>query len=139
MAEERSTLALDDTSLESQFYDTDDGKYYRRVKGTGEFTPSGFTKDFRVTTMNITDVPTKLPATPLDDRNSLSINNLVTNSDTLYVNKTSSVTADDAIGTNAGWEIIPNGFMNIDIKNNLELWAVAPTGKTIRVKLLELA
>lgn len=105
---------------------------------TGEFTQTGLFVAGKNTTMNVTDVATALPTTPLSGRNSMAITNLST-SDTLYIGFSTSVTADRALGNNAGWEIgVSEGF-NIDIQDNIIIYAIAETGKTIKIKVMELA
>ena len=105
---------------------------------TGSFTPSGLTKEIKVTTLQVGDSAVKLPATPLTDRNTLSIFNK-SSTVTIYIDDENTVTADSTIGGTGGWEVLPNERLNIDIKNAIELWAIAPTGQTAIVKLLEVA
>lgn len=104
---------------------------------TGSFTLSGLRTDFEVTTQDVTDTAAKMPATPLTDRNSISIVNLSA-TDTLYIGK-STVTADSVIGTTSGWEVGPLEGFNTDITDEIELWGRAEAGKTVRIKILELA
>lgn len=105
---------------------------------TGDFTPSGLKTAGRITTMNVTDTVTLLPTTNLTARNSLSITNLSAG-DTLYVGFSNLVTADRTLGTNAGWEVGPNEGLNFDITDDIDIYGIAEAGKTVLVKIMELA
>jgi hypothetical protein len=98
---------------------------------------SGLSKDFKITTIEITDTPSKIPPDPLDDRNSLTFRNL-SETEILFFGK-SDVEAVRTVGGKGGYEVPPTDGFNTDIKNNLELYGVAETGKTIIVKVLETA
>lgn len=137
MAEERPRLSVQGASLESIFLETDDGKYYRRVKATGAFSTTGLSTAMEVTTMTVGTTPTKIPATPLSGRNSISIHN-ISDTETLYISTKATVTADRTIGTTAGWEVFPESIYNIDITDGIELYGVVGTG-TITVKVMEVA
>jgi len=100
-----------------------------------ESTPSGLQNDFKTTTMNVGDVAIPIPATPLSDRNSLSIANL-DETETLYIGD-SNVTADRVIGSTAGWEIGAGETLNFDVKDTIIIYGRCETGKTILVKVLE--
>lgn len=102
----------------------------------GEVTPSGLHVAGRVTTMAVSTSAVALPATALTNRNAISVTNLST-SQTLFIGFSSSVTADRAIGTNAGWEIGPNEGFNLDIKDNIVIYGIS-TG-SITVKIMELS
>lgn len=108
-----------------------------RVTGQFDVTPAGLRLHFRTTTMMITDVETALPATPLGSRNAMTITNLST-TDTLYIGE-SGVTADRVLGTTAGEEVGPNSGFNVDITNEIILYGICETGKSILVKVTELA
>lgn len=104
---------------------------------TGEFTPTGLRTAIKITTMNITDTATPLPATALFARNAM----VVTNKDiteVLYVGP-ASVTADTVVGTTSGHEVNPGEGFNLDIQDDIVLYGIAPAGKTILVKITELA
>lgn len=103
---------------------------------TGEFTTSGLKIAMRVTTMNVTSVAAPIPGTALTARNSITIENF--SSEIVYVNQTSSVTADRALGTTAGHEIPPGNGFNIDITDDIILHAICVTGPAL-VKVTELA
>jgi hypothetical protein len=98
---------------------------------------SGLNIAMKITTMEVTDVAGKIPATPLAQRNAIAVTNLDA-VETIYVGP-STVTAGRSLGTTAGWEIGPSETFNVDITENIELWAVADTGATVKVKVLELA
>jgi len=105
---------------------------------TGTFTPSGLTVAGSVKTLDISSTAIAIPATALSMRNSLSLTNLSL-VDILYVGFTASVTADRALGSNAGWEVGPNEGFNLDIKDNIVIYGITEVGKTVRVKIMELA
>lgn len=98
---------------------------------------SGLNIAMKITTMNVTDTRGKVPATPLAQRNAMAISNMSV-SDTIYVGP-SNVVAGRGIGTTAGWEVGPSETFNVDITENIELYAVAEAGATVLVKILELA
>lgn len=111
-----------------------------RVTGsfTGEFSPSGLHVAFKVTTMDVVDSSASpLPAIPLVGRNSLVVHNKST-MDILYVGS-STLTADNVIGTTSGHEVNPGETFAIDIQDDIILYGRAETGKTIRVKVTEIA
>lgn len=114
----------------------DDGYVVRRTSAKGEFKPQGMT-DFKLTTMEVTDVETALPSAALLDRRSLTIFN-TSASEVLYFNKT-GVVADRSLGNDAGWEIQPNSSINIDFAADVPIYAIAESGKTIVVKLMEIS
>lgn len=100
-------------------------------------TASGLANDFVTTTMNVTDIAAPVPASALSSRVALTITNL-DGVETLYLGK-STVTADRAIGTTAGWEVGPNESFNVDISDALVLYGIAEAGKTILIKVLEIS
>jgi hypothetical protein len=105
---------------------------------TGTLSISGLNIAGRNTTMNVPDTATAIPATPLTDRNAITVTNL-SGVDTLYVGFDSSVTADSVIGTTSGFPVGPQQGFNLDITENVILYAIAPTGKTIKIIITELA
>lgn len=108
-------------------------------KISGEFSFSGLSTSWRVTTMDVNSAMAyALPMIPLADRNSMAIHNTST-IDTLFIGPTNTVTADNEIGVTSGWEIGPGDYHNVDLKKNILTYARAPIGKTIRVKILEAA
>jgi len=107
------------------------------VNATGTFTASGLSKEIKITTMEVSDVAGKIPLTPLTDRNSMCIHNKDA-VETLYIGP-SNVTAGDVLGTTSGYEVLPKNEINIDIADDIELYAIAPAGKTILIKVMELA
>lgn len=103
---------------------------------SGTFTPSGLNVELKVTTLVVGDTAVALPATALDNRNSISIQNKSSN--TIYIGN-SDVTADTVVGTTSGFELLPNGFINFDITDNVVLYGRCETGQSATVKVLELA
>lgn len=105
---------------------------------TGEFTQTGLFTAGRNTTMDVGSSSVALPAVALLNRNSLAITNLST-ADVLYIGFNSSVTADRVIGNNSGWEVGPNEGMNFDVRDDIIIYGIVETGKTVRIKIMELA
>jgi hypothetical protein len=105
---------------------------------TGTFTASGLTIAGRITTVDIGDTATALPAVALSQRNALAIHN-TSETDAVYIGYSSAVTADNVLGTTSGWYVGPNENFNIDITESIILYAICETGKTCRVKINEVA
>lgn len=110
-----------------------------KIFGNVDSAPVGLSKDFKVTTFEVTDVETKLPPVPLRDRNFMVLVNKSI-SDDIYVGKT-GVVAGNAIGTTSGMDVPASETFNIAIKGNVEveLYGIAETGKTVLVKVIEVA
>lgn len=134
-----TTLPKDRGDREYQKFDIDpdDGHVIVRTSTKGTFKFSGLSIGTRITTMDVGDTPVAIPATPYADRNAMSVSN-TSQVDTLYIGNV-DVTADTEIGTTSGWECGPNENFNCDISDAVVLYAVAPTGKTIRIKVMEIA
>jgi len=103
----------------------------------GSFTPSGLFTDWVITTMDVGDVAIALPILALTGSNSIIIHNKSA-TETLYIGK-SNVTADTVNGTTSGWEIPKNSYYALDVKNNIVIYGRCETGKTVKVKIMELA
>lgn len=103
----------------------------------GQFSPTGLKVAIKTTTADITDTATTLPLISLTGRNSMVIHNKSV-SETLYIGN-SDVTADSVLGTTSGHEVLPGETFAIDITDQIVLYGIAPTGKTIRVKITEVA
>jgi hypothetical protein len=113
----------------------DFGRRALHVKGAFRF--SGLNIGMRITTMEIGDTATAIPATPFTQRNAIAILNLDP-ALTLYVGP-SSVTEGRTVGTTAGWEVGPSEAFNVDITDGVVVYGIAPAGETILVKILEIA
>lgn len=96
------------------------------------------TGPFLVTTFLVSDTAANPLPTSLTARVSLSIRNK-SGTNTVYLGKDASVTANDAIGTNAGWEIDPNGDQNLDLDSTESIFVICEAGKTAIIKLFEIA
>ena len=105
---------------------------------TGELSPTGLKNGGRMTTMEVTDTATMLPPVALTGRNSMKVTNLST-TETMYVGFDALVTADRAIGNTAGDELGPNEAINFDVTDEVPIYAIAESGKTILIKIMELA
>lgn len=99
--------------------------------------PSGLANDFRVTTMNVTDVAAAIPAIALASRVAMSITNLDV-AEVVYLGK-ATVTANQVLGITAGWEVGPGESFNVDISDALVIYGIAEAGKTILIKVLEIS
>lgn len=123
----------------NSFINDSGGNVARNVTFSGGIStvPSGLRNDFKITTMDITDVESAIPLTPLTDRNAMSIFNTST-VDTLYIGKT-GVVADSSLGITAGWEIGPQETFNSDVKDTIVFYGIAASGKTIRIKIMEIS
>ena len=117
--------------------DANPTRFALRTSATGTFSLTGLNNALRVTTMNVGDTETALPATALSNRNSIIIHNTDT-TNTLYIGPT-GVTADQALGTTAGLEVGPQSYFNIDITEDIVLYGIAETGNTLLVKVTEVA
>lgn len=104
---------------------------------TGTFTPGGLSTALRVTTMNVTDVATALPAVPLASRVAIKVTNLHA-TEVLYIGD-ATVTADRVIGITAGDEVGPGESFNVDITDSVILYGRAEAGETILVKIMEIS
>lgn len=100
-------------------------------------TPSGLKTNFRITTMIVPDTSVALPAVALVARNAMSITNQDA-TEILYIGKI-TVTADSVVGTTSGWETGPGESFNVDVTDAIVLYGIAPAGKTIKVKILEIS
>lgn len=137
MSDDPTLTNVDDISRASQFYDSVTGKWYRRTTAIGTFSFSGLSEDYVITTQQVTSVESKIPATPLADRNTIIIHN-TDSANTVYIGKT-GVTADRSIGTTAGWELSPDSYFSIDISSGtgVDLYAICPAGQTAVLKIFE--
>jgi hypothetical protein len=104
---------------------------------TGSFSPSGLFTDWLITTMDISDTATPLPATPLSGRNSIIVFNKSL-TETLYIGK-SDLTADTVNGTTSGWDIPKNSYYAFDVRDSIVIYGRCETGKSVKVKIMELA
>lgn len=101
---------------------------------SGSFAPSGLKVRIKITNMTVTDTKTAIPLTPLIDRNSMIIENRSA-IDSIFVGE-NDVTAS---GGTEGWEIPVSSGFSTDITDAIILYVVAPAGKTVNVKIMELA
>jgi len=136
MAELRSTLALPDTSMNSQFFDTDDGKYYRRVRATGKFGLQALTERIDTLILDLTDVEVELTALlPFDPKvngftltNEGELNNLFFKTDSGFTTTwvSGSITRGKRIG--------PGESQNIPVTSNVKIYAKCESGKTTQLE-----
>jgi len=105
---------------------------------TGSFSPSGLSKEMKITTITVSDTAIVIPATALTDRNSMSIYNKSTTT-IVYIGPSNSVAASSVDGTTSGWEIDPGSYFSLDIKDDIEIYAICPSGESAQLKIMELA
>jgi len=93
---------------------------------------SGLSTDLKSSRVTVTDIPTKVPATALTNRNSISIRILGTN--IVYF-------GDSSVTTSNGYPKFQYEEIIADVKDNssVEIWAVCDSGKSCEVAILELA
>lgn len=108
----------------------------------GSVAPAGLRNGLRVTTMTVDDTITQIPSSPYiapngEGRNALSIHNM-SDTDKLYVGD-DDVTADRVNGTTSGWEIPKNGYLNFDVTKDVLLYARCESGKSVQIKIMEIA
>lgn len=103
---------------------------------SGEFSATGLSTGLKTQEIIITDVATKIPGIPLADRNGMSVRiwNPLDTSIVVYIGS-STVTA------NNGYPKLHGEEITLDIKENaaVELYGICETGKTAKVRILELA
>ena len=114
----------------------DDNNY--RIRTEAESTPAGLRESIRITTLEITDTASLLPATALTNRNSMEIYNTDT-SNSIWIGPSNSVTADCVVGTTSGKEISSGSYWNIDITDDIVLYGIAKSGNTVKIQVMEVA
>jgi hypothetical protein len=99
---------------------------------SGTYTPSGLHTGLRTTAITVTDSPQKIPATPLPNRNSISIR--VIGSNTVYF-------GDSSVTTSNGYPKFINEELSMDVtdSNAVAIWAVCSTGQTCQIRIIEIA
>lgn len=102
--------------------------------GSIAYSFSGLRERIKITNLTVTDTASALPSTALTNRNSIIIHNLNTTLP-IYIGE-SDVTAS---GVTEGWTVDPTSFFSTDITANIVLYAIAPIGETISIKIMELA
>ena len=96
--------------------------------------PAGLRIRLKVTNMTISDVASKIPAVPLADRNSIIIQNR-DSGEIIFLGESDV----QASGVLEGWELSPTSFFSTDITEDIEVYGIAPAGKTVNLKIMELA
>ena len=113
-----------------------------KTSASGEFSSSGVKIGWRNIVVSVGDTAVKLPV--FTDRNASTLHNKST-TDILYIGPDDTVTADTVVGSTSGMEIAPRNKANFDIKDidendvDIDIWAIAPAGITILVKITDLA
>lgn len=141
-------MAVDDHGLEAlkksanQITPGDKSDYYLATKVidsiSGSFTFSGVEKLFKPTVFNVTDIEIKIPPSPdLLTQSFILVNH--SEVDAIYIGET-GVTPGVVVGVStSGYEIPPGESFNMDFKtgSTVQLYAIAETGKTVKVQVLE--
>ncbi len=104
---------------------------------TGEFSVSGLKVGGKITTILVSTTALALPATALADRNAIAIRNL-SDTDILYIGFDTLITANDVLGTTAGWQVGPQENLQFDITDAVVIYGIAASG-SIKVQIMELA
>ncbi len=104
---------------------------------TGEFSVSGLKVGGKITTILVSTTALALPATALTDRNAIAIRNL-SDTDILYIGFDTLITANDVLGTTAGWQVGPQENLQFDITDAVVIYGIAASG-SIKVQIMELA
>lgn len=129
-------ITLQNRIYDSIFQDPDNGDLETvRTTAKGQFSVQGM-NSLKTTCMQITDVETKLPSDPYDNRKSMTI--YVLSGGTLYLGNI-GVTADNALGNNAGIPVFENSTWNVDFASQTDIYGIAETGKTLLIKIVEYA
>jgi hypothetical protein len=99
---------------------------------TGELSVTGLSKDLKTQSITVGAVPVKIPATPLTDRNTMSVR--------VYSNSTVFF-GDSSVTVSNGYPKYYKEEIVLDIRDNsaVELYAVCDTGVTAELRILELA
>jgi hypothetical protein len=105
-----------------------------RTSAVGTFTFSGLSQSIKVTNMTVDDTPDPIPAVSLTGRNSIMIYNRDP-IEKLYIGDSGV----EASGVNEGWIIDPESYLPFDITDGIVLYAIASAGKTVQIKVMELA
>ena len=109
------------------------------TNASGEFSSSGLKKAIRTCKITITDEATKIPVTPLTDRNTISVR--VMGTAWVYFGKATVSVEGDVDGEDAGYPKMQFEEMSVDIKDNpaVEMYAICEAGKSCVVRVIELA
>jgi hypothetical protein len=100
----------------------------------GSFAFSGLSTEVKVSNVVVGDAASTLPLVALTNRNSLIIQNTDT-TNSIYIGSSNVAST----GANEGWVIGAGEFFSLDITDSIDLYAIASTGKTVSVKIMELA
>lgn len=99
-----------------------------------EVSPAGLRVRLKITNIVVTDIASPIPLIALSERNSIIIQNRDV-SETIFIGESDV----QASGTLEGWELSPTSFFSTDITEDIVLYGIAPTGKTVNLKVMELA
>lgn len=114
----------------------DGGTYKTRTTAEGTFTDTGLEVGGTITTMNVTDTATLLPASARTDRKTMSVYNLST-TDSFYWGFHSGVEANQNLGTDAGIKVEPGNIINFDFAGSVNIYAIAESGITVKIQVIE--
>lgn len=100
--------------------------------------------DFLVTTMEVTDVVTTIPAIPTANRVGLEIENFGISvggtGETLFWNTSAVITTTMPVvfpDTSFGKRLRTNESINMELSGGKDIFAVAETGKTVKIQVTE--
>lgn len=100
----------------------------------GNVSFSGLRQRIKITNMTIGDVAISIPPTQLAQRNSIIIQNRSLDK-SIFLGESNV----EASGIDEGWEVDGTAFFSTDITDDITLYAIAPMGETIDIKVMELA
>lgn len=104
------------------------------VSLSGTFSMSGLRKRLKMTNMTVGDSAIAIPAVALSQRNSIIVENR-DSVESVFIGE-ADVTASGAF---EGWQLSPTSFYSTDITDAIVLYAIAPAGKSVVIKIMELA
>lgn len=100
----------------------------------GGVTPSGLRVRLKITNATVTDTRAALPLAALTGRNSIIIENRdPVNS--IFIGENDVTNS----GAAEGWEVPSGSSFSTDITDAIIIYAIAPAGQTVNVKIMELA
>lgn len=99
----------------------------------GSVSFSGLRIRMKISNITVGDTAVMLPVLALTDRNSIIIENKGAFS--LFLGESDVL----ASGVFEGWELPPTAFFSTDVTDAIAIYAIAPAGQTVNVKIMELA
>jgi hypothetical protein len=139
MTELRPEVALADAEINAIFYETDDGKYYKRIRGSGTFKVPALTDKNIVHQIEVDDTAIALP---LDGPTNNKINAFTI----VNEGEINSIYISTDPAFRAGWlnnsmdggtEIGPGESLNLPCNSGLRIYAKCETGKSSKASFTQ--